>query len=66
MSRAPQSPPMQGQPMQRKPAPEPGNWTGMGTAKPGVKIGSTVEAAVDSTVDSALDSVSSWLGKFRR
>ncbi|MBT2537539.1 hypothetical protein [Arthrobacter sp. ISL-69] len=39
---------------------------GMGTAKPGVKIGSTVEAAVDSTVDSALDSVSSWLGKFRR
>ena len=39
---------------------------GMGTAKPGVKIGSTVEGAVDSTVDSALDSVSSWLGKFRR
>lgn len=39
---------------------------GLGTAKPGVKIGSTVEAAVDSTVDSALDSVSSWLGKFRR
>jgi hypothetical protein len=39
---------------------------GLGTAKPGVKIGSTVEAAVDSTVDSALDSVSSWLGKFHR
>lgn len=39
---------------------------GTGTAKPGVKIGSTAEAAVDSTVDSALDSVNSWLGKFRR
>ena len=39
---------------------------GMGTAKPGVKMGSTVEATVDSTVDSAVDSVSSWLGKFRR